>query len=250
MDVRIQALQTRTPNETKGHQPHLLFSNLASFEGLSNWCSAFALTKDWVKPMSFSRIGKVKSPRRAETRSFKSKRLNLSFVKSSASTLVSRGLQLSLHRMFIASHCERYSMSTTITGSLVLSFRTDKAPARPSTAMQKMWPHRTRSCRVNWKDLQSHKRSQELRWCTCPRCRSIIPKQPRDFIPSQWKRKPRRTRGVAIFVQEPTAKDHPILFAFCIRPEQLAQKNFLDPTRQLPVPQTKLVTNEDTSCCN
>ena len=35
------------PTETKGLQPHLLFSNFAVFDGLSNWCSALDLTKIW-----------------------------------------------------------------------------------------------------------------------------------------------------------------------------------------------------------
>ena len=88
------------PNGTEGLHPHLLFSNLASFDSLSNWCSALDLTKDWVKPIILSRMGKVRSSHLIGILSFTSKGLNLSLVRSSASTLVSRGLQLSLQRIF------------------------------------------------------------------------------------------------------------------------------------------------------
>ena len=129
MDVKIQALENTYPNETEWAQSHLLFSNFASFDGLSNWCSALIFTNDWVKPTSFSKMGNLKSCHWQSIRLFKLNRSNFSFVRSSASTLVSRGRQLSWQRIFIDSHCERYSIKTIITGNFVLSFRVAKEPA-------------------------------------------------------------------------------------------------------------------------
>ena len=48
------------PTETKGLQPHALFSNLASFDGLSNWCSALDLTKRLGKTNRLFQNGKGK----------------------------------------------------------------------------------------------------------------------------------------------------------------------------------------------
>ena len=247
MDVKIQALQKNTPLKRKGLSPCALFKP----------CSLWRPLQLVLRFRFDKRLGKTNHPfQNRDSQIFPFHR-NPKLHVETAEPFIGKIVRLHIRRSPVqsATYIHRFALTLVFhqhhhDRQFCAKFSdrqwASRFVVRPPTTMQEMRTHR----RIHWEDLQRNQWRQKLRRCARPWWFTIISEQPRSIASTQRQRKPRCTSWIAPLVQEPSSEDYPVLFTFRVCPKQLSQKWFPHTARQLPVTQTKLVTNEDTSCCN